>query len=191
LRGDVRLSTFKYIGECDMSRADPDEGTEKYKVNFFDSSKNDTCSAKINDNLSNRGIHIGGKNVLFYDNTVISRHPNSYVLCTSLKRNSDYMRSSFGEVCIEIKEPECFLYLVAQELNKKSRLNHATIGMVQYCGRSFQDAENGVDNIAFANVEGNRREQEVRMIWCPLDQDSIIEGATVNVPEVAELCSIL
>lgn len=191
IEGEIWLSTFEYIRNCDKSRADKDEGLRSYKVNFLDTSKKDGATELIKDRLKNSGINIAKQGVVFANNKIITRHPNSYLLCASMRKSNKRMRERFGKFCIQIEQPKELLRLVAESLQQFTPLSHAVIGKVDYKGRDFSDADIDISEAAFANVSGNIYEKEVRMIWRPRDPATTIERMKIKVPEAGKLCKIV
>jgi hypothetical protein len=192
VRGHVWLSTFDHIRNCDLARADSEDGNLQYLVSNLDA---DTMPRSEVDVIQQRlkAFRVFGgdsiDHVKVSDIAVSTTPANAYVICATTDGGEDKHRRVFGEHRVRIVESERVFRFIGAALNAKVRLTGARYAPVEYKGRTFEDADAAVGSPGFASVEINAWEKEVRMIWQPQDYEKILP-IELDVPEIAKYCSL-
>ncbi|MFL6629746.1 MAG: hypothetical protein ACJ8G1_25150 [Vitreoscilla sp.] len=189
--GEIWLSTFDHIRNCDATRADAHDGTSEYTAEWRGTG-DPTSEAVIQRRLAQGGIRFKGglAGHVVTANVMHSRHRSAYVLCTTSIGNNAKMRSQFGQFCVQIHEPGAFMVSLVAAIELVVPWQHYVAGAVQYEGRKFANADESPGALGFASVPSLKHEREFRLIYQPENQDDI-KPIAVTVPAARSLCELI
>ncbi len=188
--GNVWISTLETCRKYE----DPLQGDSKEAIHTYNTGH--IHGHGTNSNLvtiaSRAGIHIDSscKNITISDNKSIQQIQDAYVICFTHEFNPDLLSGTFGKYCVKISNPKEFFTRVSHELNNKSPIKEAAMGLVKYKKREFIGLENSPGPIGFVKPSIYDPQKEFRNLWIPESQDNL-DPFLLNCPSINELCSFI
>lgn len=188
IRGKIQVSTLERCRQYeDPKQGDRDEGQHvRYleSINIGDGS--DLATQKLTKEMG-LSIHPKSKNIRLLNMVRVSRLPDCFVLCTTLRYAPETFSENFGKACVEIRDPLTVFHLISKVLYNRHPLRRRSIGKVTYADRRFRAGESP-GSIGFVKPRDPYSDQEeFRMLWIPETEYPIVPEI-LEVPEIAKYC---
>ena len=168
VNGHVWLSTLEACRQHeDPHRGDRREGTETYHSGVAVGDSGDPDFVKVAGRI---GLRVGPgctNNTVRYC-TISRTLPDAYVLCTTMKRFPQELKTSFGKYCVEITKPTFFFYHVSAQLGSVGKFRQAAAGPVLYRDQTYVGLQDPPGEIGFVkSPDKYQGQKEFRFIWIP------------------------
>jgi hypothetical protein len=119
VNGFLRISTLERCRVYeDAHQGDANEGTQSYLSGSIKGGSEDTAFVEM---AKRSGIRIGPgcSDISIIDCSNHTTIPNAYVLSTTMERNDNLFRESFGQFCVEIAAPALFYQHITSMLSAR------------------------------------------------------------------------
>lgn len=189
LSGKLWLTTLeKCRAYEDSERGDEHEATHVYNSGHVDFVSGDPKHKLI---LARVGIEIEGhvSSAIFDDNVAIDKIRDAFLYCTTETYNED-LKKSFGEFCVEIRDPLEFMDLIIEELSKKFNIVSYDFNRITYRERSYSGTDAPPGKIGFIKPMRYQPQKEIRFLFSVQSEEPLVPFA-LEVPAIAKLCRLV
>ena len=184
--GQIWISTLETCKHYeDLLQGDPEEAHLIYNTGSVNGGSEDRNFVEI---AARAGIMIGPgcSNISISDCTNTTRIPDGFVLCTTSLFDPATFKT-FGEACVEIREPRQFFECVTRAMSIHHTITQAAFGSIIYQHREYTGLQSPPGPLGFVKPDRYSPQKEVRFLWL-VESRSTLQPFLLNVPEVASLC---
>lgn len=188
LKGTMRISTLSCCRKFeDPLQGDAGEAVHTHSISRMVGGGNDLGFMR---GMQSAGFYVDpdARNVTISDVDVVHKIPDAFLLCTTENYNPNELAKTFGKYCVEIFDPISFHKVVTEELSKITVLSESVFGRVKYKNRISFNADEAPGILGFVKPSKYAPQSEVRHLWIPSGDTTLLEPFLINVPAAAQYC---